>query len=412
MCPTRCALLALLTAFTAAHAQTVTRTLEIAAPEQDRANAVVSVPWVVPDALVNGVVTAKDDAGRDCPAQLTVLDLFGPMFKLAAGFMGRQLVVIVPKVEKGKALKVTVTLSAGQPTGEPLRWVDEGKAYSELRRGERPLVRYMRTPLDNSTKAQRDLTYKVFHHVFDPTGKVLLTKGPGGQFTHHRGIFFGFNRVTYDDTKKVDIWHCPVAWQADAGTLRAEGGPLVGRQQVAIDWHGLGQDIFAKERRDLQIIELPGGLLIEWSTLLTSTGPTIKLDGDPQHAGFHYRAAGEVADKTKSQTYYVRPDGKDAPGKTRNWPGQKQHANLAWDAMSFVVADQRYTVVYLDRPQNPKEARFSERDYGRFGSYFEYTLTPTKPLELRYRLWVQPGEMTVEQAAALSTDFVTPLSVR
>ena len=33
--------------------------------------------------------------------------------------------------------------------------------------------------------------------------------------------------------------------------------------------------------------------------------------------------------------------------------------------MSFVLDGKRYSVVYLDHPDNPKEARQSERTYGR-----------------------------------------------
>ena len=79
--------------------------------------------------------------------------------------------------------------------------------------------------------------------------------------------------------------------------------------------------------------------------------------------------------------------------------------------MSFVLGDQRYTVAYLDRPENPKEARFSERDYGRFGSYFVADATEKKPVEVDYRLWLQDGQMTVDQVAAKSADFVTPPEV-
>ena len=38
-------------------------------------------------------------------------------------------------------------------------------------------------------------------------------------------------------------------------------------------------------------------------------------------------------------------------------------------------------------------------------------IEPGAPMEVNYRLWLQEGEMTVEQAAALSTDFVEPLQV-
>ena len=72
---------------------------------------------------------------------------------------------------------------------------------------------------------------------------------------------------------------------------------------------------------------------------------------------------------------------------------------------------QRFTVCYLDHPSNPKPARFSERDYGRFGSYFEFDLKPELPLNVRYRFWIQEGEMTVEEVDAVSDAFLKPVKV-
>jgi hypothetical protein len=68
-------------------------------------------------------------------------------------------------------------------------------------------------------------------------------------------------------------------------------------------------------------------------------------------------------------------------------------------------------VAYLDHPKNPKEARFSEREFGRFGSYSEYTLEKSKPLTVNYRLWLQEGLMKPEDVTALSNDFVEPVKV-
>jgi hypothetical protein len=148
--------------------------------------------------------------------------------------------------------------------------------------------------------------------------------------------------------------------------------------------------------------------------------PPVHLDGDPQHSGFQFRAAEEVNDKSVKQTYYLRTDGKgpltENGGKgdeTRNWDDKTKDphtVNLPWDAMSFLIGEKpkRYTVVYLDRKSNPKEARFSERDYGRIGSYFVADVIKDKPLEVNYRLWIQAGEMTVPQCAALDADFDTP----
>jgi hypothetical protein len=76
--------------------------------------------------------------------------------------------------------------------------------------------------------------------------------------------------------------------------------------------------------------------------------------------------------------------------------------------MSFVLGDNRYSVVYLDRPDNPKPAEYNERVYGRFGSYFKYEIDKGKDLVASYRVWLQDGELTPEKAVALSHDFVDP----
>jgi hypothetical protein len=165
------------------------------------------------------------------------------------------------------------------------------------------------------------------------------------------------------------------------------------------------------EERELTAYATAGGTLIDFASVLKTERPSVKLDGDPQHAGFHFRANQEVVKNGKESTYYLRPDGKDKPGATRNWEPKKpdpKTVNLPWDAMSFVSGGKRYTVLRVNHLGNPGEARGSERDYGRFGDYFEYTLTPDKPLKVKYRVWVQEGEMTVEQCTATAAAFVSP----
>ena len=91
--------------------------------------------------------------------------------------------------------------------------------------------------------------------------------------------------------------------------------------------------------------------------------------------------------------------------------------NLVWNPVGFITTGiqysfgKRYTVAYLNRPQNPKESRFSERDYGRFGCYFEYDLTEDHPLVVNYRVWLQDGEMTGEHVEALYQAFAHPPQV-
>jgi hypothetical protein len=317
----------------------------------------------------------------------------------------------IPGQVADQTLRFLVTLKAGQKAEYAVApGILEGPAFKwsdvELRLGERPVLKYMNAPLD---PAKREETYKVFHHVYSPDGSRLLTKGPGGQFTHHRGVFYGFNKVTYGEGKSCDVWHCSKdAHQAHDAVLAVEEGPVLGRHRLGIRWNGVGKDVFAVETRELTAWAVPGGILIDFvSSLEAKLGP-VKLDGDPQHAGFHFRADNEVSAKTAKQTVFTRPDGADKAGATRNWPGNKEHVNLPWNAMSFTLGEKRYTTLYLDRPDNPKEARFSERDYGRFGSYFAATVEAGKPLVVRYRLWIQEGPIDVAACASKSADFLDP----
>src|SRR5207237_3640 len=110
----------------------------------------------------------------------------------------------------------------------------------------------------------REETFKVFHHVYDPSGKFLVTKGPGGLYTHHRGIFYGFRKCTYGkDT--VDVWHCKGdTHQAHRDETDHSYGRVLASQRLLIDWNGVGKKTFAKERRELTTYNLPGGTMIDF----------------------------------------------------------------------------------------------------------------------------------------------------
>ncbi len=380
--------------------QSPTFQVTVDAGKHDRKNTVVSVPITIPDASA-GAATAilEDGSGKTLQGQIA---------------NGKELRFVLPELKAGATATYKVTfIREPSKLDTTFAWKDEANDYAELSVGKRPVLRYMYKGLDESSKEARTSTFKIYHHVYDPKGEKFVTKGLGGLFPHHRGIFFGFNKVTYgEDNRKCDVWHCTGdAYQSHEKFLVNEGGPVYGRHKLSVAWHGVKKEVFATEERDLTAYALPGGTLIEFASEVTPVITPVQLDGDPQHAGFHFRASQEVPDKTAKQTYYIRPDGPGKFGETRNWPGQKTHVNLPWDACCFVLGDLRYTVAYLDRPENPKEARFSERDYGRFGSYFEKKLGKGDVLKVKYRLWLQEGEMKVEDIARLSADFVEPPTV-
>jgi hypothetical protein len=397
---------------------THTLSIAVAAGKYDRQQTPVKIAVSIPQALRGAlIVPLKTETGETVIGQLSTSGgLAFPAADAEQGTVRRVLHFVLPDLAAGKSLTLNgqVTLDIHMLPAAFV-WKDSADGHSELAFGSRPVLRYMHAKLDESSQEARAETYKPYHHVYDPQGKFLITKGPGGLFPHHRGLFFGFNRISYGDGKRADTWHCNNGeYQSHERVVTSDTGPVFGRHIVVIDWHGKEKDVFAKEQREMTVYAASGGTLIEFASHLESTVGPVRLDGDPQHAGFQFRATQEVPDKTAKQTYYLRPDGKGREGETRNWDSKTRDpktVNLPWNALSFVVGGQRYTCCYLDRPQNPKEARYSERDYGRFGSYFEYELDQDQPLGLNYRIWLQEGEMTGDEAQRLANDFVEPPSV-
>lgn len=299
-------------------------------------------------------------------------------------------------------------------TAAEYRWVDEPGKYIELRNGDQPVVRYMYEAIDTSSDEARERTYKPYLHVFSPDGKTLLTKGPGGLYPHHRGIYYGFNKITYGNGLKCDTWHCTgKAHQLNkeivATTTDEDGGKI----EVVIEWHGQKGEIFALELRSYDISQSEGQTIVDFhSELNTASDKPITLDGDPQHAGCHFRAAQEVAENGKEKTYYLRTDGKGKMGETRNWdprnpdsPVSKESVNRPWNTVSFEVGGNRYSVQRISHPNVPQPERFSEREYGRTGAYFVAEVTKDKPVTVDYRYVVKAGEMDLEECEANAKAF-------
>ncbi len=389
-------------------------TLTISAGQSPREKVVVRWPLPAGSPQAIHAVTAAD--GTVWPAEVVPPGLGDE----AVG--SQVLVFVVPKLAAGTRLTVMAKTLPQAPSAA-FEWQERPKESLDLRRRSpdghwQPVLQYVLRPHDPNAHY---LTFKPFHHLYDPVhGKTLLTSGAAaspkdGLYPHHRGLFYGFNRIRYGD-RTADIWHGTnnVFSQHDE-SLEQRAGPVLARHRARIGWYGSDGQMFAREEREVTVYASSGGILLDWSSRLSTDLSHVRLDGDPQHAGFHFRANQEVAKNGRQNTYYLRPDGRGRVGETRNWDAKKpdpRTVNLPWNAMSFVVDGQRYTVLRIAHPANPGESRGSERDYGRFGDYCEFDLTPQKPLLLRYRLWVQAGEMTVEQCAAIAAAFRQPPEVQ
>ena len=326
---------------------------------------------------------------------------------------GTDLGFVLPKLKAGEKIVLVGEMRQHIVAPPVFKFAKTKGEYLDVLFDKQPVFRFVDRPHDEK---DHYLTFKPFHQMFDPKeGKTLLSSGahPNTKeflFPHHRGLFFGFNKITYGDKQIADIWHgTDNVFSTAYGVDTKNAGEVFAIHTANVSWHGKDGKHFAIELRKVWVYHVPGGTLLDWSTELSTELESVKLDGDPQHAGFHFRATQEVSKTTAKQTYYLRPDGKGKEGETRNWDAKGKDpktVDLPWNAMSFVTNEKRYTVLRIPHPDNPKGTRGSERDYGRFGDYFEYTLTPKTPLKLKYRIWLQEGEMTKEQCEAIAEGFV------
>jgi len=349
----------------------------VAAGRSDRNHAPVFADLELPDALPAGPATVTSNGNTE-PAQLE---------RLSAG--KARVWWMVYDLPAGRKQVYTIRTDQGSATGGPagFYWKDTSKADGksmDLLFGKQPVLRYVYTPFD---KGDLERTKKPFHHVFDPNGSRLITKGVGGKYSHHRGIFFGYKECSLGG-QSYDTWHAGNgAHQLHRQVLRELTGPIVGGHVVEIHWNDRQGKPFIEETRRVVAYRQPKDrLLIEFTSTLRPTRGLVRLSGDRQHAGVQFRAAQEVADNEKA-TRYLRPAGWGALAADEeiNTP---EHKDLPWNAIQYKLGGRPYTVAYLGDPKNPAGAEFSERLYGRFGEYFPWELRRDNTLLVRYRWWV------------------------
>ena len=259
---------------------------------------------------------------------------------------------------------------------------DRTNEYLEVMLDGRIVCRYMYA-YDNSTPDRLHETYKPYLHVFDADGERPITKGFGGHFTHHRGIFIGWNKIQFKG-KSYDRWHMTggeIVHQKFLDTrANSDGAEIVSLTH----WHDENQVPMIEEIRTMSIshVSQPFRLRIDFSAQLKALGSDVFLDGDPEHAGVQYRPANEVIPE---ETTYIFPKEKADPTADLDYP---------WVGETYTLHEKRYSVVEMNHPNNPKETKFSAyRDYGRFGAFFTHLIEADETLNITYRFLIADGEM-------------------
>ena len=254
--------------------------------------------------------------------------------------------------------------------------------YLDILQDNKIVGRYMYA-YDKSTKEKQNETYKPYLHIFDAEGKAPITKGVGGQFPHHRGIFIGWNKISFNG-KNYDRWHMSGGEQVHQKFTTQEADANGATITSLVHWNDeKGQPIVVEERTmSFRKAPAPAYALVDFTSKLSAPNGDVELNGDREHAGVHFRPAAELAAK---ETVYVFPKEGAKPMPDRDY---------AWVGETFTLNGARYSVAHVNHPGNPKETQYSAyRDYGRFGAFATTKIKQGESFTFKYRFLISAGEM-------------------
>ena len=246
-----------------------------------------------------------------------------------------------------------------------------------------------------------DSIQKVYNAVYDDRGDAPITSdgAPGSVFPHHRGIFLGWSKTGFQG-KTYDTWHMTGGvHQKFEQLLSRNVGPVYADYSARISWNtGSGERILEEDRTIKALHPTNKGYaVLEVDTVLKAVTDDVVLDGDPEHAGCHFRATNQVAEIALAVKNQELPASKATAYRfhARGIDPKKAH-DLPWAAMGFSAGgndgENRYFVQFMSHPTVPEGSLLSAyRDYGRFGGFPKATIAKGESLRLRYRFVIGIG---------------------
>jgi len=261
----------------------------------------------------------------------------------------------------------------------------------DLRVGDTTVLRTVYTPFDPENAEE---TFKVYTYVLDFAGETPITKGVGGRFTHHRGLFIGWSKTWVDNERSYDTWHMTNSYQQHVEWQQLDMGEGHSTQKQEIVWNTLEGETLIRETREIVAHVAPDSKrIIRFGSKLEAVAGDIQLRGDLHHAGMQIRMSNEVTEHPET-TEYTLPEGAELL--------PNDEVSGAWWACAAVdVGGKRYWVMHMTPQDHPGgEPIYSIRDYVRFGSFTEPDIAKGDTLEVDYVVVVseEPLDATACQA--------------
>lgn len=259
---------------------------------------------------------------------------------------------------------------------------ETAKETLDVLRDGRIIARYMMA-YDKSSPARLNETYKPYLHLFNEDGTAPITKGAGGDFTHHRGIFEGWMNIGVNG-RTYDRWHMKGGEQAHQKFLQQKTDSKSASFTSLVHWFGDDTEVILEDERTFTFLPAPDPyyIMVDITSKIKAVAGDTVLDGDPEHSGLQFRPAQGV---DRAKTTYIYAKEKADAHKDVDYP---------WFGETFSLSGSNYSVIYLNHPENPKNARISAyRDYGRFGAFFKTSIPKGESVTLKVRFLIAQGEM-------------------
>lgn len=333
----------------------------------------------------------------------------------------------------GPRIRVTWILPRDLPTGGEARYLllaekpsgtasvpwslGEARPGSlELKRGDRPVLRYNAAPVSNPNYKAIQNRDAYIHPAYSPSG-ALITGDFSPYHPHHRGFFLAFERTKWGDLTP-DFWNIHVG----TGKIHAEGldrpvaGPVTARFSARHRWEAKDKAagtnrVVLRERWDVEAFEIPGAPY--WLFDLTSTQQAVDrpLEVLPyRYGGMAYRGPEPFVKGTL--------DVLTSEGRHRRDGDQKP---ARWVDLTGPVAEgsDRYAgAMVADHPANP-HAPTVVRIHPTTLPFFSYvpaydkslTIAPDTPTAFRYRILIHDGHPDPALDERIWRDFAEPPEV-
>ena len=351
---------------------------------------------------------------------------------------------IIPhlKTNSSSTWQATLSRKKGAVT-EKFTWEDKPGKYLDLLFNDRKVSRFI-YGYDTTSEQRFFETYKPFHHIFDEKGEYMITEGPNGDepynqkailYPHHRGLFIGWpltcdgESYSYWGMNKTNKHMCAIT----QGFSEHTAGPVLARSNALISWNDTdGTPIIVEERKTtVYRSEDQSLVLLDFESQLKSVKGEIRLNGNADHGGVHYRPHNDVAVVNQSWRYFrlIKEEDRETSEDVEKRGGATEAAyifhadsvapvlkepvderrlmtlakfpDLPWTAMSYGLKGTEYTVQHMNHPGNPGPTEYSAyRGYGRFGAWFQTAIPKGETLKVKYRIWISTGEIPARDEMA------------